>query len=129
MAAKTTNDQTGASITMVGGANNGFGAPIAGIGIGIFGSKVKVWRIAKDDVQKLQVQDIAAGQDTVTLKMAVSDGHIVDFSWETGGEWTTALENYDAGPLVPWGMGFRVGLAAQGNGGQVRISQFDIKNR
>ena len=129
VAVKTTNEQTGASITMVGGANNRFGAPIAGIGIGVFGSEVKAWRIAKDDAQVLQTYDLDATQDTVTLKMTVSDGHVVGFSWQEGaGDWKTAVDAYDAGPLVPWGMGFRVGLAAQGNGGQVRITQFDIKN-
>ena len=122
------NGQSGASITMVGGANNRFGAPIAGIGIGVFGNQVKVWRIAKDDVQELQTLDITAGEDEVTLKMAVSDGHLVDFSWQEGDSWKTALEGYDAGPLVPWGMGFRVGLAARGDGEQVQISHLEIKN-
>ncbi|MFB2118115.1 glycoside hydrolase family 43 protein [Parapedobacter sp. 2B3] len=124
----STNSQSGASITMVGGANNHFGAPIAAIGIGVFGNQVKVWRIAKDDVQELQILDVPAIQDEVTLKMAVSDGHIVDFSWQDGGAWKTVLEGYDAASLVPWGMGFRVGLAGRGEGAQVRISQLDIKN-
>ena len=84
--------------------------------------------MAKDDEQVLQEYNLAASQDTVTLKMAVSDGHVVDFLWQEAGEWKTALDAYDAGPLVPWGMGFRVGLAAKGNGGQVRVTQFAIKN-
>ncbi|GGH00608.1 beta-xylosidase [Parapedobacter pyrenivorans] len=130
--ASTTSEQAGASVTMVGGANNRFGAPIAGIGIGVFGKKVKVWRIAKDDVQSLKELDIASTEETVTVKMAVTEGHTVNFSWKEGdaGEWKTALENYDAAPLVPWGMGFRVGVAAQGTGGeQLNITQFEIKNR
>jgi len=129
---KTTSERAGASVTMVGGANNRFGAPIAGIGIGVFGTKVKVWRIAKDDIQSLEELDIAGAEETVTVKMAVTDGHTVDFFWKEGGsgEWKTALENYDAAPLVPWGMGFRVGIAAQGQGGeQLHITGLEIKNR
>jgi Beta-xylosidase len=126
--AKTTDDQSGASVTMVGGANNRFGAPIAGIGIGVFGKEVRVWRIAKDDVQLLQAFPLTAEADSVTLKMAVSDGHMVDFSWNEGKEWQTGLQNYDAASLVPWGMGFRVGLAATGDGKSINIGQFEIRN-
>ena len=66
---------------MIGGANNRFGAPIAGVGIGVFGNEIRVWRIAKDDVQILQAISLAPETDTAMLKMAVSDGHNVDFSW------------------------------------------------
>src|SRR5690606_39212543 len=129
VAVKTTNEQTGASINMVGGANNRFGAPIAGIGIGAFGSEVKAWRVAKDDARVLQTYDRDATQAGGALNMTVCDGQVVGVSWQEGAsDWKTAVDAYDAGPLVPWGMGFRVGLAAQGNGGQVRITKFDIKN-
>ncbi|MFC3199938.1 glycoside hydrolase family 43 protein [Parapedobacter deserti] len=125
-----TGDEAGASVAMIGGANNRFGAPIAGIGIGVFGKKVKVWRIAKDDVQYMEELDIDGTGDTVSLKMAVSDGHIVDFSWKEGEVWNTVMEGYDAASLVPWGMGFRAGVAAQGkDGGPVNITKFEIKNR
>lgn len=128
---RTTNEQAGASIAMIGGADNRFGAPIAGIGVGVFGKKVKVWRIKKDDIQHLQELDLAGTEETIALRMAVADGHVVTFSWKEGehGAWKTALEGYDAAPLVPWGMGFRVGIAARGNGGeQVNIRRFEIKN-
>jgi len=131
VAAKTTNDQTGASVAMIGGANNRFGAPIAGVGIGVFGKKVKVWRIAKDDVQELHTADLAGTNETITVKIAVSDGHMVDFYWKEGDdEWQAALTAYDAASLVPWGMGFRVGLAAQGNPGEpVNVSYLEIRNK
>lgn len=128
VAANTTNGQSGASVTMVGGANNRFGAPIAGIGIGVFGKEVRVWRIAKDDVQRLQTVNLVEGADTITLKMTVSDGHRVDFSWKEGDEWQVGLQKYDVAPLVPWGMGFRIGLAAKGNSKPITIGRFEIKN-
>jgi Beta-xylosidase len=131
IAVKTTNGTAGASVAMIGGANNRFGAPIAGIGIGVFGGKIRVWRIAKDDVQVLQETDISDTEGTVTVKLAVSGGHMVDFLWKEGeqGEWRKALEGYDAAPIVPWGMGFRVGIAARGTGkAPVNITRFEIKN-
>lgn len=126
--AKTTDSQSGASVAMIGGANNRFGAPIAGIGIGVFGNEVRVWRIAKDDVQILQAVSVVPKADTVTLKMAVSDGHRVDFSWNAGEEWQLGLQDYDAASLVPWGMGFRVGVAATGDGAPINIRRFEIRN-
>lgn len=127
----TTHGQAGASVAMIGGANNRFGAPIAGVGIGVFGGKVKVWKIKKEDKQDLQELDIAGTEKTITVKMAVTDGHVVTFSWREGkaGAWKTAMEGYDAAPLVPWGMGFRVGVAAEGTGSEeVNITGFEIRN-
>lgn len=125
----STDEQRGASLAMIGGATNRFGAPIAGIGVGIFGGNIQVWRIAKDDESLLQALDIGQTTDTIALKMAVSDGYLVDFYWqEEGGQWKPVLQGYDASSLVPWGMGFRVGVAARGEAGSVRLLDFAIRN-
>lgn len=126
---KTTGNTVGASAAMTGGANNRFGAPIAGIGIGVFGDQVRVWRIAKDDVQELKTLPLTTSDDTIAVKLSVSEGHIVDFAWKEGEAWQPALEGYDAADLVPWGMGFRIGVAARGTGNEpVRIHSLDVKN-
>ena len=129
IATESTSEHAGASIALVGGAHNGFGAPIAAIGIGVFGTKVKVWNTLGGNTTYLAEADVTHVNGPLLVKLAVSDGHVVDFSWKDTEEWKMVKAAHDAASLVPWGMGFRIGIAAQGDATeQVNIKHFEIKN-
>lgn len=117
-------------LLLVGGAHNGFGAPVAGFGIGLKGDSVHV--IENRD-KKLDIKaegSINAGQ-LVNLKMTVSEGHILQFSYADGdGKWKKIGEKYNAAHLVPWGMGFRLGIFALGDTDQeINFKNVSIKHQ
>ncbi|QDH79906.1 family 43 glycosylhydrolase [Echinicola soli] len=102
-------------ILLVGGANNGFGAPVAGMGLAVKDGEVQVIE-NRDQKLEVKVTEKLASEVPVQLKMDVTEGHILKFSFsQDGAEWTTIGTQYDAAHLVPWGMGYRLGIFAKGN--------------
>ncbi len=113
-----TGSRAEGGIALVGAAHNGFGAPIAAMGISAGHGKIKVWQTRKGETELFSETTLPDSTETVNLKMEVKDGHILTFSWKNGDNWTPLVEDKDASHLVPWGMGFRLGLVAKGDTNQ-----------
>lgn len=102
-------------IALIGAAHNGFGAPIAAIGISVENRKIKVWETNKGKTTKLGEVTYKSPEDDIDLKIEVKDGYLLSFLWKDEEKWSAIKENLDASYLVPWGMGFRLGLVAKGD--------------
>ncbi|GGF37944.1 family 43 glycosylhydrolase [Echinicola rosea] len=114
-------------ILLVGGAHNGFGAPVAGMGIAVTDGEVQVIE-NRDQALEVKATGKLAGHAVVKLKMEVTEGHLLSFSYlQDGAEWSTVGGQYDAAHLVPWGMGYRLGIFAKGKTDQqVNYKQVNI---
>ncbi|WP_162417067.1 family 43 glycosylhydrolase [Cyclobacterium roseum] len=101
-------------ILLVGAENNGFGAPIAGMGIGAGEVGVQVFEMR--DGEKRILAEVKKGlSGEINLKMEVKEGYLIAFSYQSGVDDRQPLgETVDASHLVPWGMGFRLGMFALG---------------
>lgn len=122
-------------IGIIGGADNGFGAPLAGLGISISKDKIEAWKTINGTVDILASTANSLGIEA-KIRMTVKDGYKLTFSYEkTDGSWVTLIENVDASPYVPWGMGFRIGLVAKGNSKEkvnfkkVELNNFEIEKK
>ena len=102
-----------AGISIIGGADNGFGAPLAGIGISVKGEKVEVWKNVNGNSIAL-AESLIMISETTRIRMVVHDGYKLDFEYLKDNKWNTLAKGVDASPYVPWGMGFRIGLCAKG---------------
>lgn len=121
------NDAQG-GIALIGAADNSFGAPVAAIGISSSPNSIKVWQTVEEETEILHEQPLG-DQQTIDLKMKVSDGHLLSFSVKEMGSWERITDNIDASALVPWGMGFRLGMVAKGDSGQyANIKEFNLNN-
>ncbi|WP_163380276.1 glycoside hydrolase family 43 protein [Cyclobacterium sp. SYSU L10401] len=116
-------------ILLVGAANNGFGAPIAGIGIAVGKSGLELFE-ARDQEETILYQKELDSKGLITIKMEVAAGHLLSFAYKTEqGSWESIGEELDANHLVPWGMGFRLGMFAKGKENQsVNFIQTSITN-
>ncbi|GAB3663841.1 family 43 glycosylhydrolase [Echinicola sediminis] len=117
-------------VMLVGGAHNGFGAPVAGIGIAL--DKDQVLLLENRDRQvEIKAEAAREGNQTVQLKMAVREGHLLRFSYtDAEGNWLPLGEETDAAHLVPWGMGYRLGLFAKGEMAEsVNFKQVKIEHQ
>ena len=103
-----------AGVGIIGGATNGFGAPLAGIGVSVKKDLVEVWKTVdgKTSVLAKGVMDIS---NKAKIRMVVKDGYKLDFEYFKDKKWQSLIDGVDASPYVPWGMGFRIGLCAKGN--------------
>lgn len=116
-------------IALVGAAHNGFGAPIAAMGISVGDNNIKVWQTIDGTTEVLGNVAIADKNDPIDLKMQVSEGHIITFSYKTDNTWNTLISEQDADLLVPWGMGYRLGLVAKGNPAEaVNFNRIELNN-
>ncbi|UCS91826.1 family 43 glycosylhydrolase [Echinicola marina] len=124
------NSDAMGGLLLVGGANNGFGAPVAGFGIGIVDDKVQVIE-NRDKALVVKAEGSLKTSEKANLRMVVKEGHLLQFSYaETEGEWVKLGEEYDAAHLVPWGMGFRLGLFAKGSEAQtVNFKNVNIEHK
>lgn len=123
-----TGEKAEGGLALVGAAHNGFGAPVAAMGISAGNQKVKVWQTIEGKTEILKEAQVG-NNDQVDLKMEVSDGHEITYSWKDGENWQVLVEDKDASHLVPWGMGFRLGLVAKGDPTHfVNIRQVTLKN-
>lgn len=119
-----------AGIALIGGEDNGFGAPVAAIGISVGQETVEVWETANKETQRMGQASIGQSDGPIDLKMEVREGHLLTFSYRNDKEWKILAENVDAEPRVPWGMGFRFGLVAKGPANQVvNFEKFELRNR
>src|SRR5690606_1660939 len=117
-------------VALVGADNNGFGAPLAAIGISASKSGVKVWKTTKGETTVLGESPLPANASALPLRMEVRQGHLLSFSLEKDGAWTTLATDIDASPFVPWGMGFRLGLVAKGDpAATVNFKKFELVNQ
>ena len=112
----TQKSSASAGISIIGGANNGFGAPLAGIGVSVNKNKVEVWKTVDGNTSILAkgTMDLS---DKARIRILVKDGYQLSFDYLKGKEWLPLMKNIDASPYVPWGMGFRIGLCAKGSKG------------
>lgn len=110
-----TGEDAAGGIALVGAASNQFGAPVAAMGISASNDSVKVWETRDKVTTVFDAVKLENPGKTVELKMAVEDGHILTFFWKNGNDWQKLVEDKDAAHLVPWGMGFRLGLVAKGD--------------
>lgn len=114
----TKHSTSAVGIAIIGGANNGFGAPLAGIGIYAKRDGVEVQKIIDGKVTVL-AQSAINVSEKAQIRMIVKDGHWLTFEYKSEKEWLPLSEKVDASPYVPWGMGFRIGLCAKGTDGTV----------
>ncbi|MFV0419437.1 MAG: glycoside hydrolase family 43 protein [Dysgonomonas sp.] len=124
------SDKDAASgIALVGGAHNGFGAPLAAVGISVKDGKAEVWRNAASDIEKLGETPIE-NTASAKLEMRVTKGHLLTLSVidEEKDTTTTIVKDYDASAYVPWGMGFRFGLVSKGDGGYSIFKKVTLLN-
>lgn len=125
---KNSDKDAHSGIALVGGAHNGFGAPLAAVGITVNEDKVEVWSNAASQVEKLGEGSIKA-TDNIKLEMKVSKGHLLTFSIiDENNTATTLVTDHDASAFVPWGMGFRFGLVSKGNGGNSVFKNVKLSN-
>jgi len=116
-------------IVLIGGADNSFGAPVAGIGISANQEAVRVWRTVNQETEILGEAPIS-DQQKVPLRMKVSKGHMLTFETQNEDQWTSITDSIDASSLVPWGMGFRFGMVAKGDSSEyVNIKDFSLTNK
>lgn len=115
-------------IALIGGADNSFGAPVAGIGISANQEAVQVWKTVNQETEILGKAPIS-DQQPVPLRMKVSNGYLLTFEAQTEDQWTSIADSVDASALVPWGMGFRFGMVAKGDTSQyVNFDQLELSN-
>lgn len=125
-----TEPGTRAGVGLIGGADNSFGAPVAGIGISAGKGSVQLWKTVNKERTVLASRALASGADSVSLRMNVDQGHKLTFWVNRGEQWQMIGDTVDAAPLVPWGMGFRFGLVAQGDSGRyANFRQVRLRNQ
>ena len=105
-----------AGIGIIGGAHNGFGAPLAGIGVSVKGGRVEVWKTVDGNSATLAESPMDISE-IARIRMIVRDGYKLDFEYLNDGGWISLAKRVDASSYVPWGMGFRIGLCAKGEDG------------
>lgn len=126
---KNSGKEAEGGLALIGAAHNGFGAPIAAMGISTGGSKVKVWQNIEGNILTLGEVNLPEEIEEVDLKMEVEDGHKLTFSWGNSENMTSLVNKKDASHLVPWGMGFRLGLISKGQASEkVNFKRVKIEN-
>lgn len=117
-----------AGIAIIGGADNGFGAPLAGIGVSASKNKIEVWKTVNGKTEILATASTVS--DNVAICMTVKDGYKLSFTEiKADGKPVMIADNIDASPYVPWGMGFRIGLVAKGlNKDKANFKRVELKN-
>lgn len=102
-----------AGLAVIGGANNGFGAPPAGMGISVKGNQLILWETINQKTREIATQAIPSSKE-VKLILTMKDGYKMTTSAVVDGKTIQVGEEQDVKHLVPWGMGFRLGLVAKG---------------
>ncbi|NHE57789.1 glycoside hydrolase family 43 protein [Cyclobacterium plantarum] len=101
-------------VLLVGAANNGFGAPIAGIGIAASKNGLELFEM-RDQKETILQQKRVVLKGKIAVRMEVAQGYLLSFAYKTeNGTWESFDHVADASHLVPWGMGFRIGMFAKG---------------
>lgn len=127
---ESSGDNVSSGVALVGAAHNGFGAPVAAVGISANEGAIEVWETRERETDILAETDFTSESGTAELKMAVVDGHIATFSVKINGSWQELTEHFDASHMVPWGMGFRYGMVAKGPAGEyANIQNIELRNQ
>lgn len=108
------NEKALAGLAVIGGANNGFGAPPAGMGISVKGNQLILWETIDQKTREIATKPIPSGKE-VKLVLHMKDGYKMTTSAIVDGKTIQVGEEQDVKHLVPWGMGFRLGLVAKGD--------------
>lgn len=108
----TPDQDAEAGLALIGGANNGFGAPVAGMGISVKGNTLTLWESINRERKELTSVEIPSG--SIKLLLQIQDGYRLQAMAELNGELKNIGEKQDVRHLVPWGMGFRLGLVVKG---------------
>ncbi|WP_423127992.1 family 43 glycosylhydrolase [Gaoshiqia sp. Z1-71] len=125
-----TGHKVNGGIVLIGATNNGFGAPVAGIGISAGQDLIEVWRTCANETNIYEAVPSTTYGDLIELKMEIRNGDLLQFSVFNGQNWEIIADSIDASAYVPWGMGFRWGLAAKGEANEfVNIRQVRLTNR
>jgi beta-xylosidase len=102
-----------AGLAVIGGANNGFGAPPAGMVISVKGNQVILWEAINQKTKEIATQTISTSKE-VKLIVSMKDGYKMTTSAIVDGKTIQVRGEQDVKHLVPWGMGFILGLVAKG---------------
>ena len=103
-----------AGLAVIGGATNGFGAPVAGMGISVKGNQLILWETINQKTREIGTQTIPENKE-VKLILSMKDGYKMSTSAIVDGKTIPVGDTQDVKHLVPWGMGFRLGLVAKGS--------------
>jgi xylan 1,4-beta-xylosidase len=106
------DERAEAGLALIGGANNGFGAPVAGMGISVKGDQVILWESINKNRKEIATEKIPTGK--VQLVLEIKDGYRLQAKAHLGGKLVNIGSEQDVRHLVPWGMGFRLGLVSKG---------------
>lgn len=109
-----TGEGVNGGILLIGATNNGFGAPMAGLGISAGHDLVEVWLTSGKETNVYVAVPSKDYGDLIKLKMNVGNGDLLQFSVSDGEKWDIIADSVDASAYVPWGMGFRWGLVSKG---------------
>lgn len=101
-----------AGLALIGGANNGFGAPVAGMGISVKGNTITLWESINRQRKELSSLEIPKGSIKIILQ--IEKGYLLQAKTKLNGELRNIGSQQDVSHLVPWGMGFRLGLVSKG---------------
>lgn len=116
-------------ILLIGATHNGFGAPMAGIGITAGHDLIEVWITSGQEMHIFEAVPANRYGQLVKLRMRVTRGDRLQFSVSDGGEWDHIADSIDASAYVPWGMGFRWGLVSKGETNEfVNIQNVALRN-
>lgn len=117
-----------AGIGIIGGIDNSFGAPLAGIGISVTRDKAFVWKNVDGKIEIIAESPVKKSKDT-RLRMTVHGGFMLGFEVFNKNKWVTVASGIDASPYVPWGMAFRIGLCARGeDGSSVNYRKIELQH-
>lgn len=123
------NSEAAAGLAVIGGASNRFGAPVAGMGISVKGNQVMLWETI-DQQTKLIASKTIPATDELQLILSMKSGYLMTISVVVDGETIQIGQVQNVQHLVPWGMGFRLGMVANGDSNakanfkSVRINYF-----
>ncbi|MDR7128617.1 beta-xylosidase [Algoriphagus sp. 4150] len=107
------DENAAAGLAVIGGANNGFGAPPAGMGISVKGNQLVLWETINRKTREIATETVPSGKE-VKLILSMKEGYKMTTSAIVDGKTIQVGEVQDVKHLVPWGMGFRLGLVAKG---------------
>lgn len=108
------NVDAAAGLAVIGGASNKFGAPVAGMGISLKGDQLVLWETINQTTREIATETLPSGKE-VRLILSMKDGYKLTTSAIVDGKTIQVGEAQDVKHLVPWGMGFRLGMVAKGS--------------
>ena len=110
-----------AGIGIIGGAHNGFGASLAGIGISVLKDKVEVWKNVDGKVDVLAQSAITVSA-TAQVRMTVKDGYWLCFEFRKGQRWIPLATEVMLRRMFRGEWASRIGLCAKGETEPLLIS-------